>query len=98
MITYLLNAFKEVTRNPNFKILPCAYADQANNSTVSGLNTNIYTLMRYDEDSVRMDVPVPYTNTLQNTINGFQFQNVGYGQYTGVLAYRPLEMLYFTHS
>lgn len=95
MITYLLDAFKMITRNPNFKILPCAYADEANNATVSGLNKNRYTLMRYDEDTLRMDVPVPYANTLQNTINGFQFQNAGYGQYTGVLAYRPLEILYF---
>lgn len=98
MLSYLENAFKTATRNQNFKILPCFYADKTNNSTVSGLNTNIYTLLNYDEDSIRMDIPVDYTNTLQNTINGFQFQNVGYGQYTGPLAYRPLEMLYFTHS
>lgn len=98
MLKYLEDAFKTATRNPNFKILPNFYADKANNVTVSGLNTNIYTLLNYDEDSLRMDIPVDYTNTLQNTINGFQFQNVGYGQYTGPLAYRPLEMLYFTHS
>lgn len=93
MLTYLLEAFKMITQNPNFKILPSAYADQANNS--DGINKNRYVLFNFDEDSVRMDIPVPYTNTMQNTINGFQFQNVGYGQYTGVLAYRPLEMLYF---
>lgn len=98
MLSYLEDAFKRATRNQNFKILPCFYCDKANNSTVSGLNTNIYVLMNHDEDSIRMDLPVDYTNTLQNTINGFQFQNVGYGQYTGPLAYRPLEMLYFTHS
>ena len=92
-LNYLLDMFKLITRNPDFKILPCAYADQSQNA--SSINLNRYTLLNYDEDSVRMDVPVGYTNTLQNTINGFQFQNVGYGQYTGVLAYRPLEMLYF---
>lgn len=97
MLTYLLEMFKTITGNQNFKILPCAYADQVNNAGVSGLNKNIYTLLNYNEDSLRMDIPVDYTNTLQNTINGFQFENVGYGQYTGVLAYRPLEMLYF-HS
>jgi hypothetical protein len=94
-LQYLLDAFKLITRNPNFQIMPCAYADQANNADVSGLNKNRYSLYNYDEDTLRMDIPVDYTNTLQNTINGFQFQNVGYGQYTGVLAYRPLEMLYF---
>jgi Uncharacterized protein conserved in bacteria (DUF2184) len=98
MLKYLEDAFKAATRNQNFKILPCFYGDKVNNSSVSGLNTNIYTLLNFDEDSLRMDIPVDYTNTLQNTINGFQFQNVGYGQYTGPLAYRPLEMLYFTHS
>lgn len=92
MLNYLLEAFKVITRNPNFKILPCAYADTSNNT----LSKNVYTLYNYDEDSLRMDIPVDYSNTLQNTINGFQFQNVGYGQYTGVLAYRPAEMLYFT--
>ncbi len=95
MLEYLLSAFKVATRNPNFEILPCAYADQAQNADVSGLNKNRYVLLNYDEDTIRMDIPVDYTNTLQNTINGFQFQNVGYGQYTGVLAYRPLEVLYF---
>jgi Uncharacterized protein conserved in bacteria (DUF2184) len=92
-LQYLLDMFKLITQNNNFKILPLAYANKAINSTT--INKNRYTLLNYDEDSLRMDIPVPYSNTLQNTINGFQFQNVGYGQYTGVLAYRPLEMLYF---
>ena len=98
MITYLEDAFKRITMNPNFKVLPCAYASESQNSAITGLNKNRYTLLNYDEDSLAMDIPVDYTNTLQNTINGFQFQNVGYGQYTGVLAYRPLEMLYFDYA
>ena len=98
MLTYLLEAFKLITRNPNFKILPLAYADEVNNSTVTGLNKNRYTLLNYDEDTLRMDIPVDYSNTLQNTINGFNFQNVGYGQYTGVTAFRPLEVLYFDYT
>lgn len=84
-----------MTQNPNFKILPCAYADQATNAAVAGLNKNRYTLLNYDEDTIRMDIPVDYTSTLQNTINGFHFQNVGYGQFTGVQAYRAPEVLYF---
>jgi hypothetical protein len=94
----LESAFKVMTRNPNFKILPVAYADQVNNASVSGLNTNIYTLLNYDAESVRMDIPLDYTNTMANTINGMQYQNAGYGQFTGVKAYRPLEMIYFTQS
>jgi len=95
MLDYLLDAFKTVTMNPNFMIKPLAYADQANNADVTGLNKNRYVLMNYDEDTIRMDIPVDYTSTLQNTINGFQYQNVGYGQFTGAKAYRPLEVLYF---
>lgn len=97
-LEYLENMFKTMTQNPNFKILPCAYADQINNVSVSGLNKNRYALYNYNENTIRMDIPVDYTNTLQNTINGFQFQNVGYGEYTGALAYRPLEVLYFDWS
>lgn len=92
---YLLQVFRMITGKPDFKILKLAYADQANNATVSGLNKNRYTLLNIDEDTVRMDIPVDYTNTMQNTINGFHFQNVGYGQFSGVQAYRPLEVLYF---
>lgn len=98
LLSYLLEAFKTITRNPNFKILPCAYAGESINAAVTGLNKNRYTLLNYDEDSLAMDIPVDYTNTMQNTINGFQFQNVGYGQYTGPLAYRPLEMLYLDYA
>ncbi len=74
-----------------FEILPLAYADQAN----SGFSYQQYTLLNYDEKSVRMDIPVDYTPTLMNTINGFNFENAAYGQFTGVKAYRPTEMLYF---
>lgn len=98
MLSYLLEVFQMITRNKNFKILPCAYANEAQNANVTGLDKNRYTLSKYDEDSGAMDIPVDYTNTLQNSINGFQFQNVGYGQYTGYLAFRPLEMMYFDYS
>lgn len=93
-LEYLTKALATATQNPAFKILPCAYCDQINNT----LGLNRYVLLNYDEDSIRMDIPVDYTNTQQNTLNGFQFTNVGYGQFTGALAYRPLEMLYFDYS
>lgn len=93
MIQYLLESFKLITRNPNFKILPCSYNDKANNSTL--FNKNRYVLLNYDADSIRMDIPVPYSNVMQNTLNGYQFTSVGYGEFTGAYAYRPLEVLYF---
>lgn len=94
-IDYLQKAFAAVTLNPNFKILPLAYAAKANNADVSGLNKNRYTLMNYDTDSIRMDLPVDYTSTMAGTADNFEFTNVGYGQFTGVKAYRPKETLYF---
>lgn len=83
--------FQVITRNKSFKILPLAYGDNA----YSGLGYQQYVLLNYDEESVRMDIPLDYTNTLANSLDNFSFQNAGYGQFTGVLAYRPLEMLYF---
>ncbi len=94
----LQEVFKELTNNQSFVIKPLAYANQAQNADVSGLNKNRYTLLNYDEDSLRMDIPVQYSNTMQNTINGFQFENVGYGQFTGAVAYRELETLYLDWS
>ena len=82
-----------LTMNKSFKILPLAYA----NKEIQGAK-NIYTLLNYDEDSVRMDIPVQYNNTLANSVDNFRFQNVGYGQFTGVKAYRPAEMLYFSNT
>jgi len=95
----LEETFQTICRNKNFKILPLAYADgpyglYASLSASSQLQ--IYTLLNYDEESIRMDIPVDYTNTLANSLDNFMFQNVGYGQFTGVLSYRPLELMYFT--
>lgn len=86
--------FQTMTGNKNFKILPAAYGD----SQYNGLGVQKYILLNYDDASVRMDLPVDYTNTLANSIDNFSFQNAGYGQFTGVLAYRPLEMYYMQYT
>lgn len=84
--------FQVITRNKSFKILPLAYGDAAYN----GVSKQIYTLYNgADEESLRMDIPLDYSTTLANSVDNFAFQNAGFGQFTGVLAYRPLEMLYF---
>lgn len=90
----LEESFKLITRKPDFKILPCAYGDTA----YSGAAQQVYALYNYDEKSIRMDIPVPYTTTLANSLNNFQFENVGYAQATGVGVYRPLETLYFQYT
>lgn len=88
----LENAFKGAF-GANFKIMPIAYADKA----VSGLATNVYALYNFDADSLEMNIPVQYTSTIANTLDGFTWLNTAYGQYSGVKAYRPKEMLYFTY-
>lgn len=89
------DAFKLMTRNPGFKIQCNAYGDAQYNSAV--LNKQAYVLLNYDQDSLRMTIPLDYTATLANSINNFAFQNVGYGQFTGVMAIRPLELYYYQY-
>lgn len=95
----LQDALKLGTRNANFKLLPCAYGDAAYNAGYLNGSTGQqqYVLLNYADSSIRMDIPVDYTNTLANSIDNFSFQNVGYGQFTGVGLYRPLETLYFKY-
>lgn len=92
-LSLLEETFQVMTKNKGFKILPLAYADNA----YSSAGYQQYVLLNYDEESLRMDLPVDYTSTLANSLDNFSFQNVGYGQFTGVLAYRPAELLYFKY-
>lgn len=97
VLSVLEETFQLITMKKDFKILPLAYADPAYHADVSSIaGSYVYTFLNYDEESLRMDVPLDYTNTLANSIDNFNFQNVAYGQVTGVVAYRPLEMMYFT--
>jgi len=93
MIEYLEKAFKMAVSpmEKDFKIMPNAYCDAANNP--AGLH--YYMLYRDDAESIRMDIPVPFTTTQPNSLNNFAFQDVGYGQYTGTNVYRNLETLRF---
>ncbi len=86
--------FIDLTGKKDFRVLPLAYADHG----YSGYTVQRYTLLNYDEESVRADIPLDYTNTLANSIDNFSFQNAGYGQFTGVMVYRPLELMYFDYT
>jgi Uncharacterized protein conserved in bacteria (DUF2184) len=96
IIEYMLESFKLMTGNPNFKILPLRYAMAANNTIGGASGTNVYTMLNYDEKSIRMNLPVDYTPTMAQSLNGFQYQNVGFGQFTGVQVLRPQELFQFT--
>ena len=92
---YLKAAFAELGLG-GIKIIPSAYAMPTYNSAAYGLDKHVYTLLNYDVRSVRMDIPVMITSTQPNTLNNFNFQDAAYGQFTPVVALKPLEMYYLT--
>jgi len=93
-LQYLENTFQKMC--PDLKIIPNAYCDKDNNKTVLNVGTGyqMYALYRHDQESLLLNVPVDYTVTQPNTTNNFMFQDVAYGQYTGVGLFRNLEMYY----
>lgn len=58
------------------------------------LTYNTYVLLNYDPETFNMQIPVPYQTTTPMSIDGLNLQDAGYGQYTGVAAFRPREILY----
>lgn len=90
----LVEAFRTISGNPQFKVLPLAYGNKANFDTTN----NRYALYNYDETSLKMDLPLDYTATTAGTQNGFTWTNVAYAQFTGVIALRAKEALYFNHT
>lgn len=96
LIDYMQQAFSRATMNANFKIIPLYYADKTVNNSLRALNKNYYALYRRDQESLRMDIPIDLTVLQANTINNFQFHSVAFGQYTGVVVLRNLELLLFT--
>lgn len=95
-LEYLKKAFAEIVPG-GVKMLPLVYGIPDYNDSIlgSGAGLHRYCMYRYDPETLRMDIPVDYTTTQPNTLNNFQFQDAGYGQFTGVGVYRPLEVLYF---
>lgn len=93
VLSLLLESFRETTQDPNFQIKPVAYGD----STHNDLGVNRYALYNSEETSMRMTIPLPYTNTLANSLDNFNFQNTGYGQFTGLQLLRPQELMYFQY-
>lgn len=92
-LEYLKKAFREVV-GQEVEIKKLAYANQGQNN----LKVNRYVLLRKDPDTLAFNIPVDYTSTMANSINGFNWENAAYGQFTGVKVYRPLEVLYFDFS
>lgn len=95
-LVYLKQAFDAIVPG-GVRIMGVAYGNSAINAS-RGITKNRYVLYRKDSESLRMDIPVDFTMTAPNTVNNFQFQDAAYAQFTGVKAYRPLEMLYLDET
>lgn len=91
-IEYLRDVLKAATNQQDFEIKPLAYLQVAQSD--GKLSVDRYILMRYDEDVARFEIPVDYTVTVPNTLEGWTIRNVAYGQHSGVLDARPQEILY----
>ncbi len=98
-ITYLENFFKKLTGKSDFRILPLAYGNAAQNAGYINGNTgkNRYALYNDDPETIRMDIPVPF-QFINPTPRAISFEGAAVGQFTGAIVYRPKEVLYFDHD
>lgn len=97
VLQLLEEGFQVITHNKNFKILPNIYAQVSISGSgvlPSQAATQMYVFLNYDEESLKMEIPLDYFTTLANSINNFQFQSAALGQFTGVLTLRSLELYY----
>ncbi len=96
MMTYLKDAFVAATGNANFKIAPIAYCDKTNNTAFN--NTNRYVLYRNNDETMRMDIPIPFQLRAPMSSDNFRWNGIALAQCTGLVIYRVPEVLYFDHS
>lgn len=89
-LEYLENSLKRMTANDGFKIRPLTYAQAALNPEAK----DRYVLYRNDPEVLKLSIPVDITMNQAYTINGFDFEQMAYGQISGVLVSRPREILY----
>jgi hypothetical protein len=89
-LEYLGNFLKKMTANEGFKIMPLTYAQAALNPDAK----DRYLLYRNDPEVMKLSIPVDLTMNQAYTVNGFDFEQLAYGQISGVLITRPREILY----
>jgi len=94
-LEYLKKAFQAVC-GEDFKILATAYGNKARNAGYHAVaGTNRYALYNADKETIHMDIPVDLFLNAPATGNNFNWQGVGVGAFTGMIAYRVPEVLYF---
>lgn len=96
-LEYLTNIFKKMTRNDSAEILPLAYCESSLNAS-AGVTKNRYVLYRRDPDTLSMSIPVDLTMLDARSVNGFDWEQLAYGQYSGVMIHRAREVLYLDET
>jgi hypothetical protein len=97
-ITYMENFFKKITGRADFRIMPLAYGNAAQNAGFVSANGKFrYVLYNEDAETMRMDIPVPF-QFINPTPRAISFEGAGVGQFTGLVIYRPREVIYFDHT
>lgn len=78
-----------------FRMLATAYGNKLRNAGYWATNgTNRYALYNHDRETLHMDIPVDLTIGAPATGNNFQWNGVGYGQFSGMNVFRVPEVLY----
>ena len=89
-LTALENTLKKA--NPECKVVKTPYAIASRSRGV--LTKDRIAMYNHDDTSIRLHTPIEFNTTMQNSVNNFQFTNVGFASFTGVGVYRPKELLY----
>jgi len=85
---YLTDMFTEM--GAKIKIVPMVYCESAHNTDAK----DRYVLYNNDPETLKMTIPVDYRANQAYSINGFDFEQMAYGQVSGVMINRPREVLY----
>lgn len=96
-LEYLIASLKEMTKNPNFQILPLTYSDAAYNAS-RGINKNRYVLYNQSDETMSMSIPVDLNILEAGTANNIYWESPGVGQYSGLLINRKREVLYLDET
>ncbi len=103
---FLLETFKLMTGNPNFKIITNFYAQkswaaQAQYAKANGsapIAFDRYMLYINKADRLVFDLPIPFTMLGTGTLNNFDYLQLGYAQVGKVFFKRPADAIYFTNT
>lgn len=92
-LQYMLDAFRAMTANEQFAIMPLTYLQP--DHSFGQLTNPRYVLYKNEQDTLSMSIPVDFTMLQADTSNQLLWSQPAYGQYSGVLIMRVPEVLYF---